>query len=237
MSIKYKVITPVKDSLATAVKTISSICGSDGAFDYLIFDDFSGQETADYLDEDAVSNGYQVIHLKDHITSPSPNYRTTLIMAQQKALEDKVDLIIVESDVIVAPGTLDGLRALAESLDQPGLVGSVTTDDKGMINFPYLHIKSDDPEVILTKRSLSFCCTLITQEFLKAFDFNQLANEKDWFDVAISKRSRSLGFKNYVIKKLPVLHQPHSSRPWKQEKYSNPIRYYLKKLFLKRDRI
>lgn len=231
------VITPVKDSLDTTIKTIDSVLLAKGSFSYYIFDDFSNEETADYLDKDAASQGYQVIHLKDHVTSPSPNYRTTLIMAQQKALQNKVDLIIVESDVIVAPETLDGLCALAESLDQPGLVGSVTTDDQGMINFPYLHIKSDDPEVVLTKRSLSFCCTLITQKFLKAFDFNLLANEKDWFDVAISKKSRSLGFKNYVIKKLPVLHQPHSSRPWKQEKYSNPIRYYLKKLFFKRDRI
>ncbi|MGI9541800.1 MAG: glycosyltransferase family 2 protein, partial [Cyclobacteriaceae bacterium] len=162
MTAKYKVITPVKDSLATTVETIRSISRSEGAFDYLIFDDFSSRETADYLDKDAVSSGYQVIHLRDHVTSPSPNYRTTLIMAQKKALEEKVDLIIVESDVIVAPETLNGLHDFARSLDQPGLVGSVTTDAQGTINFPYLHIKQDDPEVLLTKRSLSFCCTLIT---------------------------------------------------------------------------
>ena len=234
---KLLVITPVKDSLNTTTKTIHSIHQSEGAFNYLVFDDFSDQETADYLDNHAASLGYQVIHLKDHINTPSPNYRTTLIMAQKQALEEKVDLIIVESDVMVTPETLTGLSALARSLDRPGMVGSVTTDEQGTINFPYLHIKKDDPEVILTQRSLSFCCTLITYDFLERFDFNQLANEKDWYDVAISKKSRSLGFKNYVIKRLPVLHQPHSSRPWKHEKYSNPIKYYLKKIFFKRDRI
>jgi len=230
-------ITPVKNSLATTIETLQSVSQAKGIFDYIIFDDFSNQETASYLDQHAKSLNYQVIHLKDHIDSPSPNYRTTLIMAQEKALEKKADLVIVESDVIVKPETLKGLHETANSLESPGLVGSVTTDEQGTINFPYLHIKEHHPEVISSNRSLSFCCTLLTNEFLATFDFNQLNIGKDWYDVAISKKSKSLGFNNYVIKKLPVQHHPHSSRPWKQEKYSNPIAYYFKKFFLGRDKI
>jgi len=46
-----------------------------------------------------------------------------------------------------------------------------------------------------------------------------------------------LGFKNYLMTSLPVLHIPHSSRPWKHLKYTNPLKYYWKKLTEKRDKI
>ena len=35
----------------------------------------------------------------------------------------------------------------------------------------------------------------------------------------------------------PVLHKPHSSRPWKQLKYTNPLLYYWRKLTQHRDKI
>ena len=42
----------------------------------------------------------------------------------------------------------------------------------------------------------------------------------------ISHQSLKEGFKNYLFTTLPVLHQPHGSRPWKQLKYKNPLKYY-----------
>ena len=56
-------------------------------------------------------------------------------------------------------------------------------------------------------------------------------------DVFISHKSIELGFNNYLVTTLPVLHLPHSSRPWKQLKYTNPIKYYWRKLIDKRDKI
>jgi hypothetical protein len=40
-----------------------------------------------------------------------------------------------------------------------------------------------------------------------------------------------------VVFESPVIHKPHSSRPWKLLKYSNPLSYYLQKLLKRRDKI
>lgn len=231
------VITPVKNSLDTLKRTIESLAQSSQAIDYYIFNDFSEPETENYLQQHQEQWGYRLINLSDHVNTPSPNYRTVLIMAQNMALDQGVDLIIVESDVIVRPNTLEKLLEYKKSTESPGMIAAITTDEKGEINFPYNHISGSDPDIINTKRSLSFCCTLLSNPLLKALDMNQLKTDKDWYDVHISKKSRSLGFENLLIKSLPVLHLPHSSRPWKMEKYSNPLSYYFKKFFLKRDRI
>ena len=153
------------------------------------------------------------------------------------AINNNAHLVIVESDVMVKKDTFQELQNIAESETGIGMVGSVTVDENGEINFPYLHVSKDDDDLFPTERSLSFCCTLLTNDFLNAFDFVELDNQKDWYDVFISKKSRKLGFKNYLAKKLPVIHKPHSSRPWKMEKYSNPVKYYFKKFFLGRDKI
>lgn len=231
------VITPVKNSLETTIQTIGGVASSSGAFEYLIFNDFSDQPTEQYLRDHAQEWGYTLINLHDHVKTPSPNYRTVLIMAQEMALDKNTDLIIVESDVIVEEDTLHRLLQHKEQNMGSGMVAAVTVDGAGKINFPYNHISKHDPDVIKTQRSLSFCCTLLSNQLLQKLDFRQLREDKDWYDVHISKKSRSLGFDNYLMKHLPVQHLPHSSRPWKNEKYSNPIKYYFKKLFLKRDRI
>jgi GT2 family glycosyltransferase len=117
------------------------------------------------------------------------------------------------------------------------LVGSVTVDEKGVVNFPYLKFKGVKESVIDTSRSLSFCCTLFSTDFLKAYDFIGLDEAKDWYDTFISKKSIELGFKNHVLMNAPVWHRPHASRPWKQLKYSNPLKYYFLKFWKGLDKI
>ncbi|MBP3420113.1 MAG: hypothetical protein J6K74_05960 [Marinifilaceae bacterium] len=106
------------------------------------------------------------------------------------------------------------------------MAASVTTDEQGVINFPYLYAKGRKADIYDEKKRFSFCCTLLTLNFLKSFDFNQLDSSKNWFDVTISHESIKNGFHNYLFVNLPVLHRPHGSRPWKQLKYTNPIKYY-----------
>jgi GT2 family glycosyltransferase len=158
-------------------------------------------------------------------------------MAQKTAIEQQKPLIIVESDVVVKPDTLSSLIRLATTGNNPGLVGAITTDQYGNYNFPYTFEKIKSNETVETSHSLSFCCTCLSLPFLESFDFGALSANKDWFDVTISRQAKKSGFKNYLAKGLEVLHLPHSSRPWKNLKYSNPILYYLKKLINKRDRI
>lgn len=230
------IIMPVKNALNTAEPAIERICNAKRNAEFLVYNDLSTPENTLLL-EGWQSKGFQLINLSDMVSTPSPNYRHTLRDAQRRALELQGGLLIIESDVFVEPDTVERLVHYSKTLENCGMVAAVTTDREGQINFPYLHIKPDGREAIPTSKRLSFCCTLLTNKFLREVDFGKLSEKKDWFDVQISRDSRELGFTNYVVPGLKVLHLPHSSRPWKQLKYSNPLLYYFKKFFLRRDRI
>ena len=233
------IITPVKDSLDTTLKTIECISKAEKSFsaNYTIYNDFSSEETTERLNTSAQKFDYEIINLKDITNHPSPNYLLVLQMAQKKALSDDAHLLIIESDVLVQRDTIQKLYDYCKLLDRPGMIAAITTDADGVVNFPYLYARNFKSKVVNTKKRLSFCCTLLTNDFLKQFDFALLNPEKSWYDVFISHKSIELGFNNYLVTTLPVLHLPHSSRPWKQLKYTNPIKYYWRKLIDKRDKI
>ncbi len=231
------IITPVKDSLETTKQTIEAVAKTEGNFDYFVFNDFSQPETTEYLEEAKELYKFQLIHLADITDTPSPNYNVVLQKAQEIAMANNCPLIIVESDVIIQPGTINNLLIIQKEITNPGMVGAITIDRSGNYNFPYTFEKVKSDEVVNTSHSLSFCCTLISNEFLAKFSFKDLARNKDWFDVYISRQSKKLGFNNYLAKGVEVIHLPHSSRPWKNLKYKNPVLYYMKKLFYNRDRI
>ncbi|MBA4411045.1 MAG: family 2 glycosyl transferase [Odoribacter sp.] len=231
------VITPVKDSLKTTTETIHSILKSNGKFYFCIYNDFSSDETTTELESLSLQYQFELINLAELTSNPSPNYRLVLQMAQKKAISLGLPLIIVESDVEVKSNTLTELVQQSQKLQQCGMVAAVTKDFDGKINFPYLNFKKSREKIIKTKHSLSFCCTLLSPALLNQYDFHELPSDKHWYDVSISRKSVSLGFNNYLLISHGVLHKPHSSRPWKQLKYSNPIRYYYQKLIKRQDRI
>lgn len=223
---KLLVITPVKNSINLTEKTIRAVMdGMDKQqMKYVVYDDFSDIETVQRLDILASELGFEVVHLSDFIESPSPNYRYILQKSQERAIENDEHLVIVESDVVINRDTFVKLnRAVEEGV---GLVASVTVDEKGEINFPYLFAKKWREEDKATKKRISFCCTLLTNDFLKSYDFENLDATKNWYDVFISHKSIELGFKNIILMSDRVLHRPHSSRPWKLLKYTNPLKYY-----------
>lgn len=231
------VITPVKDSIDTTMQTIEAIYNADGDHLHVIYNDFSTPETKKVLDENQEKYGYELVHLEDITQTPSPNYRLVLQIVQERALKMNVPLIIVESDVIVKKDTFIKMIEESSAKTNCGLFGSITTDESGEINFPYLNFKNNGKPIDKTNHSLSFCCTLISLNFLKKYSFQNLNEAKDWFDVFISKQSRKMGFDNYIAYSIPVVHKPHSSRPWKQLKYTSPLKYYLYKLVKQKDRI
>ncbi len=232
-----RVITPVKDSLNTTKETIHSVLNSECQFRYSIYNDFSTAETTSELANLSKQLQFDLINLSDITATPSPNYRLVLQMAQKKALELDIPLIIVESDVEVQPDTLGELVKQSKKLPDCGIVGSVTRDRNGDINFPYLNFRTAKKDIVNTRHSLSFCCTLLTTNLLKKYDFKTLSAEKHWYDVSISRKSIQLGLNNYLLISSGVLHKPHSSRPWKQLKYENPLKYYYQKLIKRLDRI
>jgi hypothetical protein len=230
------IITPVKDSIVTSFEAITLICQSKKDFPYRVYNDHSLPESRTVL-EHGMALGYELINIEDHVKTPSPNYRYTLIDAQKKAFEINAHLLIVESDVFVKPETISALLKIAGEEANCGMVAAITTNESGEINFPYSHIKNDLKGVIVTKHRVSFCCTLLTNKLLQSIDFNKLPAEKHWYDVQISKASRKLGFRNLIDTDLKVVHKPHSSRPWKNLKYENPLKYYFLKFTKKLDRI
>ena len=226
------IIMPVKDSLETAEQAIRAIVAS--GHNVCVYDDYSTDENAARLDALRDEFGIRVVHIREVLDHPSPNYRWVLNTAQREAIEKNQDLVIVESDVIVKEGTISRLQqAISKGV---GMVAAVTVNEEGEVNFPYEYARKIQQDGSCTKR-FSFCCTLLTNAFLKAYSFEQLDPTKNWYDVHISHMSRQLGFENILLISNPVLHKPHSSRPWKQLKYKNPLLYYWRKLTQRRDKI
>ena len=131
------VITPVKDSLETTKRTIEAISKADGTFEYIVFNDFSQPETKKYLENKKEKFNFQLVNLEEITSTPSPNYKLVLEIAQQKALREKKPLIIIESDVVVKKNTLQQLVKLSIKNANSGLVGAITVDVNGNYNFPY----------------------------------------------------------------------------------------------------
>lgn len=231
------IITPVKNSIDTTLDTAKAIAVSTVKVRHVIFNDFSSGESKAALEANKTSVGYELIHLEDITDHPSPNYKLVLQTAQKMAKEAGLPFLVIESDVVIKPNTVGNLLQYLKSHPESGLVGSVTVDEKGIVNFPYLKFKGINESEIKTQRSLSFCCTLFSTNFLEAYDFKGLDDAKDWYDTFISKKAVELGFANYVLMNSPVWHRPHGSRPWKQLKYSNPIKYYFLKFWRGLDKI
>lgn len=236
---KIHIITPVKDSIDTTLQTIQAVMGSQlsVAHTYTVYNDFSTPENTARLQAASAEMGFRLVNLSDLTTHPSPNYLLVLQRSQQEALAEGAGLCIVESDVTVRPDTLQGLIDGATSHAQCGIAASVTVDAEGKINYPYLYARGQEGQVADTRRHCSFCCSLLTPALLQAFDFKKLNPEKNWFDVTISHESLQAGLHNYLFASLPVLHRPHQSRPWKQLKYTNPLKYYWKKFTKGLDKI
>ena len=231
---KLIVIMPVKDSMGTARDAIRAVIGIRDV-DFTVYNDFSSAETTAELTAMAADYGFRLVNWADATDHPSPNYRLTLQDAQRRALSENAHLVVVESDVTVQNETIG--RLAAEVKSGTGIVAAVTVDSNGEINFPYLYARKLKGGTVSTTKRLSFCCTLLTNEFLQKFSFESLDPDKQWYDVFISHQSIRLGFRNLLMLDNRVLHRPHSSRPWKLLKYSNPLKYYWLKIINKRDRI
>ena len=222
------IITPVKDSIDSTLQTVRAVLASriTVPFTYTVYNDFSTPENTARLEQAAREMGFRLVNLSDITTHPSPNYLLVLQRTQQEAVEAGAALVIVESDVEGRPDTLQGLYDGAAARPDCAIAASVTVDAEGTINYPYLYARGQENQVVKVKKHCSFCCSLLTPRFLKAYAFTQLDASKNWFDVTISHEALRHGFANYLFTTLPVVHRPHQSRPWKQLKYTNPLKYY-----------
>ena len=222
------IITPVKDSIELTLETIKATLASEIAvpYTYTIYNDFSTPENTAILEKASKELGFRLVNISDLTDHPSPNYLMVLRMTQKESIEKNWGLAIVESDVIVKKDTFQKLYEGAVADEKCAIAASVTVDEKGEINYPYLPAKGQENMAFKYEKHCSFCCSLLTPTFLKAFSFEELDATKNWFDVTISHKALELGFNNWLYTNLPVWHRPHGSRPWKQLKYTNPLKYY-----------
>lgn len=222
------IITPVKDAIDSTLETVRAVLGSqlNVPFTYTVYNDFSTPDNTARLELAARELGFGLVNLSDLTSHPSPNYLLVLQRERHACLDNDAALLIVESDVVVKPGTLQGLWDCACEHPDAGIVASVTVDEHGAINYPYGFVSALDGQVIDSKKHCSFCCSLLTPRLLTHVDFDTLDDTKNWFDVTISHLALKAGLHNYISTALPVLHRPHASRPWKLLKYKNPLKYY-----------
>lgn len=222
------IITPVKDNIESSIETMRAVVDAMRGLPatYTVYNDFSSPENTKRLEKEGAQSGVKVVNLADLTRHPSPNYLFVLQHCQKSALASDAGLLIVESDVTVKPDTLKCLFEQAQSLKESGIVAAVTVDEANQINYPYLFAKKLSGDIIDCKKHLSFCCSLLTPALLRKVDFNALDAGKNWFDVHISHASLEAGLHNYLLRSHTVIHRPHGSRPWKQLKYKNPLKYY-----------
>jgi len=225
------ILTPVKDSLETTLRTIKCIMDSEVTekFSYTVYNDFSTDATTEALVKSSEMLGFTLVNLKEITLHPSPNYLKILQIAQQRANFENAHLLIIESDVIVEKNTIQQMYDYVSKIENPGIIAAITTDINQKVNFPYVYAKRIHPGVVNTKKRLRFCCTLLTSSLLTSYNFDTLNPERAWHDQFISQKSLELGFKNYLLTSLPVIHIQHSIYPWKHLKNSQPIKYYWKK--------
>ncbi len=224
------IITPVKNSIDTTMETIDAVLASKiiVPFRYTIYNDFSTPENTALLEKkrDEAGGAFELVNLSDLTSHPSPNYDLVLQMAQRDALAAEAGILIIESDVTMDADAIQ--RLFDETLQRGdcGLAASVTVDEQGTINYPYEYAREWGDKVIDCPKHFSFCFTLLTPLLLKAIDFATLDPKRDWYDVTLSHASLRLGYKNYLFNNIPVLHRPHSSRPWKKIKEQNLLKYW-----------
>ena len=190
------IITPVKDSIDLTLETVKAILDSDikVPYTYTVYNDFSTEENTLRLEKAAAEMGFNLVNLKDITTHPSPNYLLVLKKTRKEAIAADAGLLIVESDVIVKKNTLQDLYTGAEERKDCGIAAAVTVDEKGEINYPYLHAKGKENMVYPEKKHCSFCCSLLTPEFLSAFDFDRLDKSKNYLTRIPQLRLQKLPF-------------------------------------------
>ena len=222
------IITPVKDAIDATLETVRAVLASDlrVPYTYTVYNDNSTLENTRRLEEAARELGITLVNVADLTDHPSPNYLYVLRRTRREALQADAALCIVESDVTVRPDTLQRLYDWAAARPDCGIAAAVTVNEAGEVNYPYEHARGLEGQVVPTRRHCSFCCSLLTPELLRRVDFDRLDDSKHWYDVTISHEALDAGLTNYLFADLPVTHRPHQSRPWKQLKHKNPLKYY-----------
>jgi hypothetical protein len=234
---KALVVMPVRDSLSQCQQSIKAF-RQHYDMPLWVYDDNSQEQTREWLQAHQTLFQYTLFTVSALTPNPPPNYGFVLRHVLQNVhtvFTDPVAIILLESDVqILHAHTLPALLQHIQLPEMaPSLVAAATIDTLGQVNYPYhrqrvaLHKKP-----ILSLRHVSFCCTVLSPLLCEKLQKAKWPR-RTWYDLWVSSFCRHKGGMVLLDATYPVRHSPHSSRPWKQKKYINPISYYIKRWFHK----
>ena len=157
------IVTPVKDSIESTLETIKAILSSDikVPYTYTIYNDFSTAENTALLEKYSKELGFTLVNISDLTDHPSPNYLLVLQRCRREAIAQDAGFLLVESDVVVAKDTLQGLFDGALEREDCAFAASVTVEDEGKINYPYEYARGNEGKCYDVKKLCSFCCSLL----------------------------------------------------------------------------
>ena len=151
------IVTPVKDSIESTIETVKAILNSDikVPYTYTIYNDFSSPENTALLEKYSKELGFNLINISDLTDHPSPNYLLVLKRSREIAIREDAGFLLVESDVVVAKDTLQGLFDGAQEREDCAIAASVTVDDEGKINYPYEYARGTEGTCYAVKKHCS----------------------------------------------------------------------------------
>lgn len=226
------VLIPFRDSLTTLQKTIIALRESTPDIPLLLCDDASSASCLKDLNTWLEAQNWVGVELLSlPKAGDAPQYGLALREGLTRAHSELRQLLVVESDVEVLPGVAEGLQRVLERNPCAVMAGAVTIDSEGVWNFPYAGTFRADKlrsSPLIRRRSLSFCCTLLDHVFVENLLHTPFP-DTGWMDLKISAIARKFGTL-WLALDLQVIHNPHSSRPWKLLKYKSPLLYYFYKI-------
>ncbi len=210
------VITVVKNSIESALITIDSILTSECTvnFKFYVYNDFSSDETKEKLEIESQKLHFSLINLCDFSSNKSSNLLKIIQLAQQNAIADKAHLLFIDSDIVIGTNTIQRLYENAGIHQKVGMISAITTNIHGKITSPFLFTKDFKTGIFETKKSLHFCCIILTYNLLSSIDFRDIKSEKVNINAAISKTAIGKGFFNYLLTSVQVLYFPHKTSFW-----------------------
>ncbi|MDR0547722.1 MAG: hypothetical protein LBG77_09145 [Dysgonamonadaceae bacterium] len=195
------IVTPIWNAADSVKRSIAAIVSSKVVFpfEYTVYNACLAGDKLKKLTELSAQYHFNVVSVNPSGSSPISLLVEMLRQAQQQALLAEVPLLWVSPDVVVNKDTVQELFEYRRFMERAGLISALVHDSKDIIAAPHLYAWKYNRGIVPTHQNVGLSCVLFTPRLLAAIDFGDLPDTEEAFDVRISKRSRRLGFRNYLI--------------------------------------
>ncbi|MDR1682107.1 MAG: hypothetical protein LBS25_01770 [Candidatus Symbiothrix sp.] len=226
------IISPAWNVSDNVQRMISAVVSSKVVFpfEYTVYSACIEDEQNRKLTKLAGEHHFKMAQLNDKTSAPNIQLTQILQHAQKKAMNAGVPLLVVWPEVLVAKDTIQELFEYGRMMERSGLISAIVRDAKGNIAQPHSFAMSYNRGIVPTHHNVGLFCALFTSRLLAIIDFTDLPDTKESFEAKISKRSRRLGFKNYMITTSSVEWTPKRGRYTLLQEDMNWLKYQWFKL-------